>query len=93
MGVKRVQVHIERLVLRGVGEAAPGALAAALQQELERALTQVQGGGWRGDAHVARLAVGSLPITAWGTPAEIGKHAGQRIGRGLSTLAGGRDHG
>lgn len=91
--MKRVQVHIERLVLRGVGGAAPAELATALQLELQHVLAQVRGEGWHHDMHLARLPAGALPIAGPGTPAEVGKRAGLCIGDSLAALSGGKVRG
>jgi hypothetical protein len=84
--VKRVVVHIDRLVLAGFGRADRDAVAGALRAELERQLARpdaVRDLAARG--HVARLGLGRVNIVPRATPEGSGAQAGQAIARGLGS--------
>ncbi len=92
--MKRVQVHIERLVLRGVGGATPAAVAAGLQAELQRVLGETEAlAALAQGGHLARLRVASLALGAATTPADLGRQAARGIGAGLARQAARRPRG
>jgi hypothetical protein len=80
--MKRVIVHIDRLVLNGIRHADRHALAAGLQQELQRGFGDRQA--------VSRLSaagdtpgfrVGGVHIARSSTPQRIGESVARGIGR------------
>jgi len=89
MPPRRVEVRIERLVLRGFAAGTQHALVAALERELAAGLA---GGAALQDA--PRLRLGTLPLAAGLTPAQVGAAVGARIARGIAPPGGeGHDHG
>ncbi|WPB55029.1 hypothetical protein [Xylophilus sp. GOD-11R] len=63
--MRRVVVHIDRLVLTGLSAADPGAVARGLQAELARELAEPQAlAQWRALGSQARLAGASMRLDA-----------------------------
>ena len=80
--MKRVVIHIDRLVLNGFRFEDRHAIAAGLQQELSRVLAEpqaAQGLTTLGDR--SRLQVGSLHIEHGAKPQRIGAQVAQGIGK------------
>lgn len=85
MGVKRVTVHIQRLVLRGFQYADRLAIAAGLQAELARRLELSDVAGQiasRGDA--AHLHVGPVPAAENSGPRQLGVAIARQISEALT---------
>jgi len=84
--MKRVVVHIERLVLKGFRHEDRHAIAAGLRQELERVLVDrdvVSVLSARGD--LSRLRVGGVHIEHGSPPQRVGEHVAQGIGKEITT--------
>jgi hypothetical protein len=82
--MKRVVVHIDRLVLNGIRPADQHAFAAGLQQELGRVIADQQAVSpltAMGDS--ARLQVGGVHIARNSTPQRMGESVARGIGRGM----------
>ena len=80
--MKRVVVHIERLVLKGFRPEDRHAIAAGLQQELGRVFAERDAVSLlraRGD--VSRLQVGGVPVEQGSTPQRVGENVAQGIGK------------
>ena len=82
--MKRVIVHIDRLVLKGLGHGSPEAIAQGLQQQLAATLS-TQGGvdAWSRPGHIARLQVGPVAMSADSSPLEVGHSLASAIGKGV----------
>lgn len=82
MGVRRVAVHIDRLVLRGFEHADRHAVAAGLREELSRLFAdpdvarRLTAGG-----DVARLRVGDITVDPGAAPQQVGAQAARGIGQ------------
>ena len=85
---RRITVTVDRLVLHGVDPGARAAVARALESSLAAALA---GSGLPGasDATTAALTA-SIPGTAHGGPAALGRAAGKAV---HAALAGGKNGG
>jgi hypothetical protein len=84
--MKRVIVHIDRLVLRGFDHEDRHAIAAGLQQELARLFAEPHAAQQltaRGD--VSRMRVGSININPGSKPQGVGVDAARRIGQEMKT--------
>ena len=80
--MKRVVIHIDRLVLNGFRQEDRHAIAAGLQQELSQLLADpqaVQGLTDLGD--ISRLRVGGLHIAQGSKPRRVGAQVAQGIGK------------
>ena len=80
--MKRVVVHIDRLVLKGFRHEDRHAIAAGLQQELGRVFADreaVQHLSAMGD--VSQLQVGGVHIEHGSKPQRVGEHVAQGIGK------------
>ena len=80
--MKRVVVHIDRLVLKGFRPEDRHAIAEGLQQELGRVFADrdaVTHLGALGD--VSRLQVGGVPVGQGWTPRRLGESVAQCIGK------------
>ena len=80
--MKRVVVHIDRLVLKGFRPEDRHAIAAGLQQELGRVFADREAVSLLsaiGD--VPRLLVGGVPIGQGSMPQRVGENVAQGIGR------------
>jgi hypothetical protein len=79
--MRRVIVHIDRLVLTGFRREDRDDVGAGLQQELERAIAERQGASLLGGmGHVARLQVNGVHIDHGSTPQHVGETVAQHIG-------------
>lgn len=84
MGMRRVVIHIECLVLNGFRFEDRHAIAMGLQQELSRVLADpqaVQGLTSLGD--ISRLQVGRMHIAQGSKPPRLGAQVAQGIGKGM----------
>ena len=80
--MKRVVVHIDRLVLKGFRHEDRHAIAVGLGQELGRVFADREAVSLlraRGD--LSRLQVGGVPIGQGSTPQRFGESVGQGIGK------------
>lgn len=87
MGMKRVIVHIDRLVLNGLGNDSPEAIALGLRQQLTTTLS-ARGAteAWTNRPnHVARLRVGPVAMSDDASPAHIGQSLAHAIGKGVAS--------
>jgi hypothetical protein len=82
--MKRLVVHVERLVLNGFPRCEPAVLAESLQRELARRLS---GSGAAAliarRSRVAHVAVPALQLPASVQPAQIGLQLARGIARGI----------
>ena len=80
--MKRVAVHIDRLVLKGFRPEDRYAIAAGLQEELGRVFADREAVSLlRTAGAVPRLQVGGVPIEHGSTPKRVGESVAQGIGR------------
>lgn len=80
--MKRVTVHIDRLVLKGFRHEDRHAVAAGLQQELSRLLVDPQTvQGLTGLGDISRLQVGSVQIAQGSKLQRVGARVAQGIGK------------
>ena len=80
--MKRVAVHIDRLVLKGFRPEDRHAIAAGLQRELGRVFADQEAVSLlraRGD--VSRLQVGGVPVEQGSRPQRVGENVAQGIGK------------
>jgi len=82
VGMKRIVVHIDRLVLRGVRHEERHAVAAGLKGELSRWLA----GAGAGDrlarlGHVPRLSLGRVSLAAGAGAEAVGVATARAVGR------------
>ena len=80
--MKRVVVHIDRLVLKGFRPEDRHAIATGLQQELGRVFADREAVSLlraRGD--VSRLQVGGVPMEHGSKPQRVGESVGRGIGK------------
>ena len=80
--MKRVVVHIDRLVLKGFRPEDRHAIAAGLQQELGRVFADREAVSLlsaMGD--VQRLQVGGVPIEQGARPQRVGESVAQGVGK------------
>jgi hypothetical protein len=80
--MKRVVVHIDRLVLKGFRPEDRHAIAAGLQQELGRVFADREAVSLlsaMGD--VQRLQVGGVPVEHGSKPQRVGESVAQGIGK------------
>lgn len=83
--MKRVFVHIDRLVLGGFALEERSAVTGALRAELERQLARPDAVRDLARGDVARLGLGRVNIAPRATPEGIGVQAAQAIVRGLGS--------
>lgn len=82
--MKRVVVHIDRLVLRGFAASDGDGIALGLRQELGRLLADpAMANRLAAGGNVARLRLGAVPIQRGAAPCEIGTGVGRGIGDGM----------
>ena len=80
--MKRVVVHIDRLVLKGFRHEDRHAIAAGLQQELGRVFADREAVSLlRAMGDVRRLQVGGVPIEQGSRPQRVGESVAQGIGK------------
>ena len=80
--MKRVVVHIDRLVLRGFRPEDRHAIAAGLQQELSHLLADPQAAqGLKGLGDISRLQVGGVHIAQGSKPQRVGAQVARGIGK------------
>jgi hypothetical protein len=82
MGMKRVVVHVDRLVLKGFRHEDQHAIAAGLRQELGRVFTDAEAvSHLRAMGDVSRLRVGGVHIEHGSTPQRVGENVARGIGK------------
>ena len=80
--MKRVVVHIDRLVLKGFRHEDRHAIAVGLQQELRRVFADRESVSLlRARGGVSRLQVGGVPIEHGSKPQRVGESVGRGIGK------------
>jgi hypothetical protein len=84
MGLMRLVLHIDRLMLSGCDESQRLALAEGLRAELARQLRPAATARLlQGGADTARINAGAVHVAAGAAPASIGVGAAKGIARGL----------
>jgi hypothetical protein len=82
--MRRVIVHIERLVLAGFESGDRHAIAAGLERELGRVFGEREAvSRLRDKGDVSRLRVDGVRLEPGGTPQSVGENVAQGIGREL----------
>jgi hypothetical protein len=85
MGMRRVVVHIDRLVLNGFRDADPQAIGEGMRTELTRLLADPATGGRLASlGHVAGLHAGKIRLAPDARPRGLGISAGRAIAKGIS---------
>ncbi len=85
MGVKRVTVHIDRLVLTGFRNADSQAIGEGMREELARLLADPAAGERLASlGHVSRMRVGKVTLAQDAKPQRLGISAGRAIAKGIS---------
>lgn len=80
--MKRVVIHIDRLVLKGFRHEDRHAIAAGLQQELARLLADPQAAqGLPGLGNILRLQVGRVRVSQGSKPQRVGAQVAHGIGK------------
>ena len=80
--MKRVVIHIDRLVLNGFRFEDRHTIAAGLQQELSHLLADPQAvQGLTGLGDISRLQVGRVHIAQGSKPQRVGAQVAQSIGK------------
>jgi len=83
--MRRVVVHIDRLVLTGFGNEGAHALADGIRAEVARVLAEPASGKRLASlGHVSRVDVGKIRGAQDLTPQRLGLSAGRAIARALS---------
>ena len=83
--MKRVVMHIDRLVLKGFRHADSHAIGEAMRGELSRLLADpATGARLAALGHVSRLHAGKVKLTQDAKPQRLGVSAGRAIAKGLS---------
>ena len=85
MGVSRIHVHIDRLVLSGFGQLEGKALTEALQSQLSQGLGDAASrADWARPHRTPVLKLGRMPLAPGTTGAtSFGKQVGRAVVRGL----------
>jgi hypothetical protein len=85
MGVKRVVVHIDRLLLKGFRNADSHAIGEGMRGELARLLADPMTGEWLASlGHVSGIQAGKVKVTQDAKPQRFGISAGRAIAKGIS---------
>ena len=80
--MKRVVVHIDRLVLKGFRHEDRHAIAVGLEQELGHVFADRDAVSLlRARGNVSRLQVGGVPVEQGSRPQRVGESVAQGIGR------------
>lgn len=80
--MRRVVVHIDRLVLRGIRPEDRHEFAAGLRRGLEELLREPQAAALiEGAGAIAHLRAGRLPVVPGTAPGALGGAAARRIGQ------------
>jgi hypothetical protein len=83
--MKRVIVHIDRMVLRGFGNADAHAIGDGMRSELARLLADPAAGQRLASlGHVSSLHAGKVRLAPDARPQQLGISAGRAIARGIS---------
>ena len=83
--MKRVVVHIDRLVLKGFRHEERHAIAAGLEQELGRVFFDREVSLLRAMGDVSRLQVGGVPVEHGSKPQRVGETVARGIGTELTS--------
>ena len=85
MGVSRIRVNIDRLVLNGFGQLEGKALAEALQSQLSQGLADAASrNDWPRSHRTPALKLGRMPLQAGATGAvSFGRQMARAVVRGL----------
>lgn len=82
--MKRVNLHIDRLVLRGFRKEDRHGIAEGIQRELHRMLADPQTAQqWAIGGDAAQRKIGSVRIGQDARPQTVGAQVAQGIGRGI----------
>jgi hypothetical protein len=82
--MKRVVVHVDRMVLNGFRNANANAIGEAMRGELARWLADpARGQRLASLGHVSRLDVGKVALTQDASPQRLGISAGRAIAKGI----------
>ena len=82
--MKRVVLHIDRLVLKGFEHEHRHGIAEGLQQELSRMFADPQAAQQlMANGDVARLRVGNIHIGKNSKPQRVGSQVAEGIGKGM----------
>jgi hypothetical protein len=85
MGVKRVVVHIDRLLLKGFRNADSHAIGEGMRGELARLLADpMMGERLASLGHVSSLHAGKVKLAQDAKPQRLGISAGRAIAKGIS---------
>jgi hypothetical protein len=85
MGMKRVIVHIDRVVLNGFRTADPHAIGEGMRGELARLLAGPTAGAQLASlGHVSSLHAGKVRLAQDAKPQRLGISAGRAIVKGIS---------
>ena len=80
--MKRVIIHIDRLVLKGFRPEDRHAIAAGLQQQLGRVFADREAvSALRARGNVSRLQVAGVPMEHGSKPQRVGESVAQGIGK------------
>lgn len=83
--MRRILVNIDSLVLKGFRHEDRYAVAAAVQDEISRALTAPEAAARLAQLRsITNLRIGSVNIAADTKPQQVGAATGRAIGRGLT---------
>ncbi|MDO9598366.1 MAG: hypothetical protein Q7J47_11665 [Azoarcus sp.] len=87
--MKRIVVHIDRLVLRGIDAGDAAAVSAGVQAGVEAELQRLQGEAGAAahlaaGCHLARISAGSVQLGANSTGSDTGHQIGQAIAGGIA---------
>jgi hypothetical protein len=81
--MKRVNVHIDRLVLKGLHEAGVDGIAAGLREELARQLSDVNVLNWvTSQSSKPILRIGGMKIEHGAMPRDVGVQLARTLGKG-----------
>jgi hypothetical protein len=84
--MKRLVIHVDRLILRGFNPGDGGAVAASLQRELRRGLLGPDAATHLASReNTARLVVPKMRVSERAQPRGIGALAARGIARGLKS--------
>jgi hypothetical protein len=83
--MRRVVVHIDRMILRGFGNADAHAIGEGMRDELSRLLADpATGGRLPSVGHVSSLHAGKVRLAPHAKPQRLGISAGRAIAKGMS---------
>lgn len=82
--MRRIVLHIDRLVLRGIDHADAGAVRAALEAELRRRLAAPGTREALARPPAARVDAGRVRLPPGAKPASLGRASARLIARGIT---------